>query len=176
MTNITDLRKKRERAVAAFERHRYTNGTNNVEAAFEDIAIDFLKRYFSDVKGTGHSWLNYLGVDFICLDDKGDATTVDLKVCQNLEKMDFLVDAWKKTDSKDKDYNEFALDQKANEYFLFINKNIIALVPFNVVYEKTKQLEKKDCFFMKRDLYHTTMKAIIHLESKDCTYIRRRSN
>lgn len=172
--NITEIRGKYHAAKDAFLRHRYTNQTNNIEKEYEEMSMEFLKRYFPEVKKTGNSLTNYLGADFICWDEDENAVLVDQKTCVGLEGMNVLVDAWKKKDKYDKTYPIFALDNKATEYFLFINKSILALVPFEVIYEKTKQVPKSDCFFMERDIYQTTKKAIITLSPNDCTHIRRR--
>lgn len=174
--NITETRGKYALAKDAFLRHRFTNGTNAVEKAYENMSIEFLERYFPEVKKGGNKFPNYLGIDFICFDGDEEPVFVDQKTCVGLEGLQVLVDAWKRRDKYDNDYSEFVMDNKVTEYFLFINKSIIALVPFEVVYEKTKTVPKNECFFMKKDLYRTALKAVITLDVKDCIHIRRRTH
>lgn len=176
MKEITELREKYKAAKAGYNKYAGINTSNAREREYAELSENFLKEHFAEVKKTGNSWSNYLGIDWLCWDGNGNVTTVDQKTCVNCEKLQVLVDAWKKVDKYDKEYLVFALDTKVNEAFLFINKSVIALVDFDVVYKKTKEVPKSECFFMAADYYQTTLKAVITLEVKDCIFVKRRKN
>lgn len=175
MDTIT-LREKYKAAKAGYNKYAHINTSNAREKEYEEMSIEFLKEHYAKVEKTGNSFPNYIGFDFMCWDENGDSVTVDQKTCVCCEKLDVLVDAYKKVDKYDKEYRIFALDAKLNEYFLFINKSIIALVPFGIVYTRTKQVPKSQCFFMTHDYYKTTMKAVITLDTRECTFIKRRKS
>lgn len=173
---ITELREKYKSAKAGYNKYCNVNTSNAREKEYKELAMNFLREHYAKVEDTGNSFSNYLGEDFSCWDENGNKVAVDQKTCVNCEKLQVLVDAWKKVDKYDKEYLVFALDTKVTEAFLFINKSVIALVDFDVVYKKTKEVPKSECFFMAADYYQTTKKAVITLEVKDCIFVKRRKS
>lgn len=169
--NITDLRKKYEKARGAYLKHRYTNKTNNIEAEYIETAQKFLEKYYDIVLSTPDGFLNYVGSDFIALKD-GVAYVIDLKVCQFYYDFDVLVDAKKKDENCE--WID-ALDMKINDLFLFINHDHILLVDKDIIQKKLADVKDDDLFFMHRDIYHTTKKAVLRLKKEDyikCEYNR----
>lgn len=157
---INELKEKYAKAHAAYLKHKDTNQTNNTEALFIDEAVKCLKGQNNNVITVPDCLLNYLGIDFI-VESGSFVTTYDLKVCQHLNGTEVLIDAYK----HDNYGNWFcALDNKINDYFIFINADNIIIVPFKTIRNKIPPME--ECFFMKRDLYKTTKKAIVDLS--DC--------
>lgn len=148
--NITQLREKYKNAHEAYLKYKDTNQTNNIEAAF---IPEILKAMNRDLFVVPDCLLNYLGADLV---DLKTGYTYDIKVCQHLHGTEVMIDAYKK--------NEIALDSKINNAFVFLNADNIIIVPFKYVYDKIPPRE--ECFYLKRDLYHTTLKAVIDV--KDC--------
>ena len=156
---INQLREKYNKAHSAYLQYKDTNGTNNVEAQFLPVLFMYKKQVFGDkdVIVIPDSFLNYLGVDFVA----SDGTTYDLKVCQYCKGTEVLIDAYRHDDKG----NWFcALDNKINDFFIFVNNDNIIIVPTKEIIKKIPSI--KDCFFKKRNLYKKTKKAIIDV--KDC--------
>ena len=77
-----------------------------------------------------------------------------------------MIDAYRKDENGEW---EIATNQKINDLYFFKNQNRVFIIP-------TKQIiipQRKDCFFLTRDLYHTTMKAVIDVSSISNKIIRR---
>lgn len=167
--NIPELHKKYEKAREAYLKYRYTNKTNNIESDYLEKAQTFLEKYYDKVLMIPDSFLNYLGTDVVALKND-EAYTIDLKVCQFYYDFDVLVDA-KKKDENGNWIN--ALDLKITDLFLFINHDHILLVNRDVIQKKLDELKDDDLFFLGRDIYHTTKKAVLRLKKEDyllCEY------
>ena len=160
--NINELKDKYNKAHEAYLKYKDINKTNNTEALFIPEALKCLQSQFPNdtIITTPDCFLNYIGIDFIVARENA-LFSYDLKVCQHLHNTEVLIDAYK----HDENGNWFcALDNKANDYFMFINADNIIIIPAKIIRNKIPQIE--DCFFMKRDLYKTTKKAVIDV--KDC--------
>ena len=163
---LNELREKYEKAHSAYLRHKDTNGTNNVEAEFLPILFMYKKQIFGDkdVMIIPDSFLNYLGCDFVT----SDGITYDLKVCKYCKGTEVLIDTYK----HDEKGNWFcALDNKINDFFIFVNNDNIIILPEFEIRKKIPTIDK--CFFMKRDIYKTTKKAIIDVNDCRKLIIRR---
>lgn len=163
MITLKELKEKYNKAHEAYLQYKDTNGTNNIEAQYLPEVVDKLKELFPNcnIITLGDNILNYLGVDII-IDDGKQQMFLDLKVCQYCHGKEVVVDAYK----HDKNGNWFpAQDVKLNNWFCFLNADNIILVPSSFI--KIPPMEQ--CFFYKRDLYKTTMKATI-----DLTNVRKR--
>lgn len=161
--NITQLREKYKSAHEAYLKYKDTNGTNVVETQLLPEVLALLKDAFPNcnIIVLGDNILNYLGIDFI-IDDGKRQMFIDLKVCQHCHGNEVIIDGYKH-DSKG---NWFpATDVKLNDWYCFLNADNIILVPANFI--KTPPI--KECWFYKRDLFRTTLKANI-----DLTGIRKR--
>ena len=152
---INELREKYEKAHSAYLRHKDTNGTNNVEAEFLPILFMYKKQIFGDkdVMIIPDSFLNYLGSDFVT----SDGVTYDLKVCKYCKGTEVLIDAYSKPD------NHLSVDDKINDFFIFINSDNIIITSKDEIRKLVPPVE--ECFYMKRDLYKTKLKAIVDTKS-----------
>lgn len=157
--NIIDLINKYKYAHEAYLKHKDTNCTNNIEAQFIPETLENLKKQFPNgtIITVPDSFLNYVGADFI-VQNMDHLYIYDLKVCQHLHGTEVMIDAYKH-DKQGNWYN--ALDDKLNDYFIFINADNLIIVPTNYIRKRIPP--KEECFFLKRDLYKTTMKAVIDL-------------
>ena len=155
MMTINELREKYENAHSAYLRHKDTNGTNNVEAEFLPILFMYKKQIFGDkdVMIMPDSFLNYLGCDFVT----SDGVSYDLKVCKYCKGTEVLIDAYSKPD------NHLSVDDKINDFFIFINYDNIIITRKEEIRKLVPPVEK--CFYMKRDLYKTKLKAIVDTKS-----------
>lgn len=160
--NIIELKEKYKIAHEAYLKYKDTNQTNNIEAQYIDEVKSILQKQFpnGNIITVPDCLLNYLGIDFIV--SIGERLyTYDLKVAQHLSGTEVMIDAYKHT--KDgKWYN--ALDDKLNDMFIFLNADNIIFIPTNYIRKRIPP--ENDCFFLRRDLYHTTKKAVIDV--KDC--------
>lgn len=157
--NINELKEKYTKAHEAYLKHKDTNGTNNIEAQFIPEALANLQKQFPNgtIITVPDCFLNYAGADFI-VSIGNHLYTYDLKVCQHLQGTEVMIDAYKH-DKQGNWYN--ALDDKLNDYFIFINADNLIIVPTNYIRKRIPP--KEQCFFLTRDLYKTTMKAVIDL-------------
>ena len=167
--NLKNLCDKYKKAHEAYLKYRDTNHTNNIEQEFMPEIIECIKTNFpkSEVMVMGDNILNYLGCDVII--DSGKILA-DIKVCQYCEGLDVVIDAYK----HDENGKWFpATDVKLNDWFIFLNKDNIIFVP-------TKYIEIppiEQCWFYKRDIYKTTMKANIDLSNvRKRVYPRKKDN
>ena len=160
---INELREKYEKAHSAYLRHKDTNGTNNVEAEFLPILFMYKKQIFGDkdVMIIPDSFLNYLGADFVT----SDGVTYDLKVCKYCKGTEVLVDAYSKPD------NHFSVDDKINDFFIFINYDNVIITSKDEIRKLVPPVE--ECFYMKRDSYKTKLKAIVDTKSVRKLIIKR---
>lgn len=154
--SIQRLYEKRQKARAAFLRHRFTNETNNVELANNELAKKFLKNYFDEVYETGDSFLNFLGADYFCVKDD-TAFTVDLKVCKNCPLTNIMIDVYKCDD----DEWHSVMDNKLTEFYLYVTQDYFILLDREQMIQVLSKVKDEDTFFLPRDLYHTTRKAVI---------------
>lgn len=157
--NLEDLKKKYKNAHKYFEKYRYSNTTNNIEEFYKDNAKKVLEKIFpnSIVCPNNDNFHNYLGDDFFVY-YKDKIFTVDLKICNNCFGDEVMIDAYKKDENRKM---IAASNFKINDLFLFKNSDKWILV-------RQKDINippKKECFFLSRDLYHTTMKAIINTKN-----------
>ena len=152
---INELKDKYEKAHEAYLQYKDTNGTNNVEAQFLPVLFMYKKQIFGDkdVIIIPDSFLNYLGVDFVA----SDGTTYDLKVCQYCKGTEVLIDAYSKPN------NHRSIEDKINDYFIFVNADNIIITPRKEIEKIIPPVEK--CFYMKRDVYKTKLKAIVDTKS-----------
>ena len=160
---INELREKYEKAHTAYLRHKDTNGTNNVEAEFLPILFMYKKQIFGDkdVMIIPDSFLNYLGCDFVT----SDGVTYDLKVCKYCKGTEVLIDAYSKPG------NHLSVDDKINDFFIFINYDNIIITSKEEIRKLVPPVE--ECFYMKRDLYKTKLKAIVDTKSVRKLIIKR---
>lgn len=159
MITLKELKDKYNKAHEAYLKYKDTNGTNTVETQYLPEVISLLKEVFPNCKiiTLGDNILNYLGIDII-IDDGKQQMFLDLKVCQYCHNKEVIIDAYK----HDANGNWFpAQDVKLNNWFCFLNADNIILVPS--IFIKIPPIEQ--CFFYKRDIYKTTMKAIIDLSN-----------
>ena len=156
-----DYKAKYNKAHDAYLRHKDTNGTNCVEEQYMEEAIKTLKCMFEgySVITVPDHVLNYLGADFIVTNGT-EMYTVDLKVCQCNTGTYITSDMYK----HDKDGNYYhAIDDKITDFLLFRNQDCYFLVDP----DKLPIIPQEDCFYLKRDLYKTTLKATIDLSNID---------
>jgi hypothetical protein len=155
MMTINELKDKYEKAHEAYLQYKDINGTNNVEAQFLPVLFMYKKQVFGDkdVIVIPDSFLNYLGVDFVA----SDGTTYDLKVCQYCKGTEVLIDAYSKPN------NHRSIEDKINDYFIFVNADNIIITPRKEIEKIIPPVEK--CFYMKRDVYKTKLKAIVDTKS-----------
>lgn len=155
--DLNDLREKYNKAHEAYLQYKDTNGTNNVEAQFLPEVLSFLQEYKPDSKFiiNDDNFLNYIGGDLLEVTVDGKVKIWDIKICQHFENFEVLCDGWKHSD------NIFyrATDVKLNDYFLFVNKDYFIVLPFRTIEDNIPP--KEDCFYMKRDLYKTTLKFVL---------------
>ena len=154
MITLKELKEKYNYAHEAYLKHKDTNGTNNVEAQYLPEVIAFLQEYKPNSKFiiNNDNFLNYCGGDIIEVTSDGKIFLWDIKICQFLENFEVLCDGWKHNDNI---YYK-ATDVKLNDYFLFVNKDYFIVLPFRVIENNIPP--KESCFYMKRDLYKTTLK------------------
>lgn len=152
---INELKDKYEKAHKAYLQYKDINGTNNVEAQFLPVLFMYKKQVFGDkdVIMIPDSFLNYLGVDFV----SSDGITYDLKVCQYCKGTEVLIDAYSKPN------NHRSIEDKINDFFIFINADNIIITPRKEIEKIIPPIEK--CFYMKRDVYKTKLKAIVDTKS-----------
>ena len=152
---LTEIKEKYNKAHEAYLKYKDTNGTNNIEAAYLPEIIEALKRDFYIVPDC---LLNFLGCDLI---DLKSGQLYDVKICQYLHGTEVLIDCWKH-DKKGNWYK--ATDVKINDAFIFLNHDNIIII--TTKYIENRIPPKEDCFYMKRDIYRTTLKAVIDVS--DC--------
>lgn len=152
---INELRTKYEKAHCAYLKYKDTNGTNNVEAQFLPIILQYKDKIFGnkDIMLMPDCFLNYLGCDIIA----SDGVTYDLKVCQYCKGTEVLIDAYSKPD------NHVSLDDKINDMFIFVNSDNIIITAKSEIRKLIPPVDK--CFHMKRDIYKTKLKAVIDTKS-----------
>jgi len=155
--NINELKDKYNKAHEAYLKYKDTNKTNNTEALFIPEALAFLQEYKPNSKFivNDDNFLNYLGGDILEVTVDGKIKIWDIKICQHFENFEVLCDGWKHSDNI---YYK-ATDVKINDYFLFMNKDYFIVLPFRTVENNIPP--KEGCFYMKRDLYKTTMKFVL---------------
>lgn len=152
---INELKDKYEKAHEAYLQYKDINKTNATEAQFLPVLFMYKKQVFGDkdVIIIPDSFLNYLGVDFV----SSDGTTYDLKVCQYCKGTEVLIDAYSKPN------NHRSIEDKINDFFIFINADNIIITPRKEIEKIIPPVEK--CFYMKRDVYKTKLKAIVDTKS-----------
>ncbi len=152
---INELREKYNKAHSAYLQYKDTNGTNNVEAQFLPIILQHKDKIFGnkDIMFMPDSFLNYLGADII----SSDGVVYDVKVCQYCKGTYVLIDAYSKPN------NHKSLDDKINDFFIFVNADNIIIASRDDIYRLVPPVE--ECFYMKRDLYKTKLKAIVDTKS-----------
>lgn len=168
--NIPLLRQRYRKAHEGYLKYKDTNKTNNTEAEFLPEILKHTELFQNhSVFVVPDSFLNYVGTDLIDL-EKG--ATYDVKICQHCRNLEVLIDAYKK-DEKGNWIN--ALDLKINDFFIFLNADNIILVPYNEVLKRIPT-NLEGTFFMKRDLYKTTRKAVVDLSTARKITISRNTN
>lgn len=159
MNSINDLKDKYAKAHEAYLKYKDTNKTNNIEAQFLPEVLAYLKETLNGyvIIVLPDCFLNFLGIDIIA--SKGERIMLyDLKVCQYLHNNEVMIDAYKH-DKQGNWYN--ALDDKLNDFFIFVNHDNIIVTTAKAI--RNRIPKEDDCFFLRRDLYHTTKKAVIDL-------------
>ncbi len=157
--NINELKDKYNKAHEAYLKYKDTNQTNNIEAQFLPEVLEYLKETLNGytIIVVPDCFLNFLGCDIIA--SKGERIILyDLKICQHLYNTEVMIDGYKH-DTKGNWYN--ALDDKINDFFIFVNHDNIIVTTAKAI--RNRIPKEEDCFFLRRDLYHTTKKAIIDL-------------
>lgn len=159
---LKELKEKYNKAHEAYFKYKDTNHTNSIEQEFMPEIIECIKNNFpkSKVMEIGDNLLNYLGCDVII---DGGKIIADIKICQHCEGLEVIIDAYKH-DGNGKWFP--ATDVKLNSWFIFLNADNIIFVPAKLI--KIPPIE--ECFFYRRDLYKTTLKAKI-----DLTNVRKRA-
>ena len=152
---INELKYKYERAHSAYLKYKDTNKTNATEAQFLPIILLHKKEIFGDkdIMFIPDCFLNYLGADIIA----SDGTSYDLKVCQYCRGTEVLIDCYSKPN------NHKTTEDKINDFYIFINHD-------NIIIVRREDIEKlipppEECFYMKRDLYKTKLKAVVDTKS-----------
>lgn len=163
---LESLKERYNYAHKTYLKYKDINNTNTVEAQESEFITDQLKSIFKDsvIIKNNDNFLNYLGVDYIVIKNH-KIITIDSKVCNAYKDNEVMIDAYRKDENGEW---EIATNQKINDLYLFKNQNRVYLIP-------TKQIivpPRKDCFFLKRDLYNTTMKAVIDVSSVNNKIIR----
>lgn len=159
MNSINDLKDKYAKAHEAYLKYKDTNKTNNIEAKFMPEVLAYLNE---SLKGyviimIPDCLLNFLGLDIIAVRNER-IITYDVKICQHLHNNEVMIDAYK----HDKYGNWYcALDDKINDFFIFVNADNIIITTAKAI--RNRLPKEEDCFFLTRDIYHTTKKAIIDL-------------
>lgn len=156
--DLNELKLKYQTAHRAYLNYKDINKTNNIEAEFVEKLKPYHKQIFGteDISYLPDCFLNYVGVDYI---DPKTGKTWDLKVCQHLHGTEVLIDAYKH-DKAGNWYN--ALNDKINDLFIFVNADNIIIVNADDIRNRIDQ-GGLETFFMKRDIYQTTKKAVIDL-------------
>ena len=155
---INELREKYEKAHSAYLRYKDINKTNATEAQFLPIILQYKKQIFGekDIMFIPDCFMNYLGADIIT----SDGSVIDIKVCQYCRGTEVLIDAYSKPN------NHKTTEDKINDFYIFINHDNIIIVRREDIEKLIPPIEK--CFYMRRDLYKTKLKAIV-----DTEYIRK---
>lgn len=167
---IDELRKKFNKAHAAFLRYNKTNQTNNVENNNLEEIVNKLKNHFtnSQIILVPDCFLNYLGVDIILLKDSS-MITFDLKVCngdgrgKQLKGNTILIDVKRNVAGV---YHS-TYEDKINDFYIFKNQNSTKIVSAKRIREIAEKVPEEKLFFMPRDLYKTTKKAVVKLDEND---------
>lgn len=154
--NIKELKDKYYKAHEVYLKYKDTNQTNNIEAQYMPEVVAFLQEYKPNSKFivNDDNFLNFIGTDIIEVTPDGKVKLWDIKVCRHLENFEVLCDGWRHNDNI---YYK-ATDVKINDYFLFINKDYFIVLPFRTIENNIPP--KEECFYMKRDLYKTTLKFV----------------
>ena len=152
---INELKEKYNKAHSAYLQYKDINGTNNVEAQLLPIILQHKDEIFGnkDIMFIPDCFLNYLGADII----SSDGAVYDVKVCQYCKETEVLIDAYSKPN------NHKSLDDKINDFFIFINADNIIITSRDDIYKLVPSVE--ECFYMKRDLYKTKLKAVVDTKS-----------
>lgn len=168
--NIIELKEKYKIAHEAYLKYKDTNGTNVVETQLLPEVLAFLQEYrpYSKFIVNDDNFLNYLGVDIFEITVDGKVKTWDIKICQHFENFKVLCDGWKHSDNI---YYK-ATDVKINDYFLFVNKDYFIMLPFRTIENNIPP--KEGCFYMKRDLYKTTLKFVLDTKYYRKYYMERK--
>ena len=153
---LTEIKDKYNKAHEYFLKHKDFNGTNVVEAQLLPEVLAFLQEYKPNSKFfvNDDNLLNYCGIDVFEITSDGKVKTWDIKICQFQKEFNVLCDGWKHSDNI---YYK-ATDVKLNDYFLFVNADYFIVLPFRTIENNIPP--KEACFYMKRDLYKTTLKFI----------------
>ena len=152
---INELREKYNKAHSAYLKYKDTNKTNVTEAQFLPIILQYKKQIFGekDIMFMPDCFMNYLGADIIT----SDGSVIDIKVCQYCRGTEVLIDAYSKPN------NHKTTEDKINDFYIFINHDNIIIVRREDIEKLIPPIEK--CFYMKRDLYKTKLKAIVDTKS-----------
>ena len=156
---LEELKERYNYAHKAYLKYKNINNTNTVETQESDFITNQLKNIFKDsiIIKNNDNFLNYLGIDYIVVRNNR-TITIDSKICNAYKDNKIMIDAYRKDENGEW---EIATNQKINDLYLFKNQNRIYLIPTNQIIIPSR----KDCFFLKRDLYNTTMKAVIDTSS-----------
>lgn len=157
--NLEALKERYNFAHQTYLKYKDINYTNNVEEQESDFTTNQLKSIFKDsiIIKNNDNFLNYIGTDYIVVYNN-KIITIDSKICNAYKDNEVMIDAYRKDENGEW---EVATNQKINDLYFFKNQNRIFLIPTNQIIIPPR----KDCFFLKRDLYHTTMKAVIDVSS-----------
>ena len=163
---LQDLKERYSYAHKIYLKYKDINNTNTVETQESDFITNQLKSIFKDsvIIKNNDNFLNYLGADYVVVYNN-KIITIDSKICNAYKDNEIMIDAYRKYENGEW---EIATNQKINDLYLFKNQNRIFLIPTNQIVIPPR----KDCFFLKRDLYHTTMKAVIDVFSINNKIIR----
>lgn len=162
---IQQLKNKYKNAHQIYLKYRYSNNTNNIEVQNAPEIKKVLSEFFpnSVIIPNNDNFLNYIGIDYIIY-YKEKVITVDSKICNNVQENKVMIDAFK----KDIDGNLVkATEFKVNDFYLFKNYDNFHLVSVKEIENlmNKEDVQPKDCFYLSRDLYKTTMKYIANLEN-----------
>ena len=154
------MREKYNKAHSAYLQHKDTNKTNATEAAFLPIVLQYKKDIFGnrDIMFMPDCLLNYLGADIIA----SDGTVYDIKVCQHLHNTEVLIDAYSKSQFSKPFLLHKSTEDKLNDFYIFVNYDNIIIVSKDDIEKLIPPPE--ECFYMKRDLYKTKLKAIVDVK------------
>lgn len=160
---INELKEKYNKAHSAYLQYKDTNKTNNTEAQFLPIILLHKDEIFGnkEIMFMPDCFMNYLGADII----SSDGAVFDVKVCQYCRGTEVLIDCYSKPN------NHKTTDDKINDFYIFINHDNIIIVRREDIEKLIPPVEK--CFYLKRDLYKTKLKAVVDTKSIRKLIIRR---
>ena len=156
---LEELKERYNYAHKTYLKYKNINNTNTIEEQESDFITNQIKSIFKDsiIIKNNDNFLNYIGIDYIVVRNNR-IITIDSKICNAYKDNKIMIDAYRKDENGEW---EIATNQKVNDLYLFKNQNRIYLIPTNQIIVP----QRKDCFFLKRDLYNTTMKAVIDTSS-----------